>query len=335
MPTDRPSRADKQLVNRLQEAGLTDMTWMRLKRWRKAGLVPDPEQQRIPGQRGSTSVYPEQAFEQALVVARLVKRHRDLDKVGFLLFLGGYAVEVEALRRIFLEGIDFIGQEIVRATEGATDTDEIATRLAQDIVNHRVRTADERAFKKQLLQSAGDERQLTRFYASLIRPAVGAPLSSGGLFAAYKIIGQDFRAMLGLDPAEFAKVEQRIDQNDRQLSAEGGILEVLRKNVGSFELENFVNLREFLREATIWTVGLGVSINSPNLFFADCLAALAYRELPVTSEKGASNKKGPRAAATAGGTAQEGVSFPCTPNVSRSSGGSAGTAANSPPARHS
>jgi len=334
MPTDRPSRADEELVSRLQDAGVKDMTWMRLKRWRKAGLVPDPEQQRVPGQRGSTSVYPEEAFEQALLVAQLLERHRDLDKVGFLLYLGGYPVDVDALRRIFLGGLDSISREITRAADGATDPDEIAARMAHTIVGERARTADQRAFKDQMLQSAGDQRQLTRFYASLIRPAIGAPLSSGGLFAAYKIIGQDFRTMLGLDPAEFAKVEQRIDSNDRELNAEGGILELLRRAIPNFELENFVNFREFLRAATTWTAGLGVSMDSPHPYFSNCLAALAYRELPLASKTGP-NKNSPRAARTAGGTAQEGEHFPCIPNVSRSGGGSSGTAAGSPPVARS
>jgi hypothetical protein len=282
VPTDKPSRADEQLVSRLQDAGVEDMSWTRLKRWRKAGLVPDPEQYRILGERGSSSAYPEEAFEQALLVAQLLERHRDFDKVAFLLFLAGHTVEVEALRRAVLNFLDVVEREIMRDADGASDPDEIAARTARAVVGERLRTSEQRAYKQGMLEAAGGERQLARFYATMIRPLIGAPLSAGGLFAAYKSIGQDFRSLLGADPAQFASIEQQIDSNDHELEAEGGILKLIRDNIGHVELQHFVNSREFCRDAAIWVLSLGISLETPHRYYSDCVTTLATRELPST-----------------------------------------------------
>jgi hypothetical protein len=283
MPSDRPSRADEELVERLENAEIEGMTWTRLKRWRKAGLLPHPAQFRVPGQRGSTSSYPEGTFKQALAVDKVLKRHRNIDKAAILLFLADYEIDVTALRRAILNALDWLDDEIGSAAAGSSDPNEVAHRVGQAIVAERPRTKEARALRRSQLKAAGDEQRLASVYAALIRPYIGTPLAAGGLLGAFKKIGPDLRAVLDLDPDTFSPLELRLDANDMELNEAGGIGTLLRANVNRFELANFEALRSLCRDAMTWTLSLGFRLDAPNQFMSDLTAAL-YREPPNTEQ---------------------------------------------------
>jgi hypothetical protein len=91
------SRADKQLIAALarREIQVSDT---QLERWRQAGLLQTPVRHGRGRGRGSTSVYPAEAVDQAAELAGLVRRGRPVERVALMLFGRGRWVRDDALR---------------------------------------------------------------------------------------------------------------------------------------------------------------------------------------------------------------------------------------------
>src|SRR5262245_36317776 len=150
MPTDIPSKADRALVDELRQAGLSDVSVWRLKRWRKEGLLPPPIQIRVTGRRGSASCYPPGTLEQALALARILERHRSFPKAAALLFAKGYTVTPNALRQAFAVGLDSIDAAIAEHARGVRDAHDVPPKVATAVVS-QLRSSKKPGFWQRLL----------------------------------------------------------------------------------------------------------------------------------------------------------------------------------------
>ena len=63
-----------------------------LARWHREGLIPPPIQKALGRGRGSITVYPANTEQQLLALTKIRKHFRDLDEVGFRLWLDGFPV---------------------------------------------------------------------------------------------------------------------------------------------------------------------------------------------------------------------------------------------------
>ena len=70
------------------------------RRWRRAGLLPPS--QRSWHTRGSRSDHAPDVVDQAVNVARAVKRHRSLDQAALALFAAGHPVAEDTIRRVYV-----------------------------------------------------------------------------------------------------------------------------------------------------------------------------------------------------------------------------------------
>lgn len=74
------------------------ITSRQIRRWREAGIIP----YRVKGQgrgQGHIAVYPERATAQVAEIKRLLDAHLGLDQVTLRLWMDGFDVETEAIRR--------------------------------------------------------------------------------------------------------------------------------------------------------------------------------------------------------------------------------------------
>lgn len=267
----RPSKADQALIDALEEAGFSGYSGRTIESWREEGVLPKTEQRWLGRPHGSTSVYSPEAIRQGLALAGLLKRHRSFDKAATLLWLHGYDVEPERIRGALLAGLDHLGEQI--DTHATGDPDATADAMAEAILSGRLRSKEERAWRRQQIRQAGGREQLKKTYAGLARPMIGGA-NLGGFLAAYKTIGQDFRQMLGLDEQAFRGFEARMDANFADLNAAGGMRRFLQDEIPGIPPEGLDRLRGFLRETRIWMAGLGISWSPPGLFLADVDEAL-------------------------------------------------------------
>lgn len=82
-----------------------------LKRWRQKGLLQRPRQVHVQGRRGSRSVYPEEAVEQAMLVDELLRnRRRSFDDALIELWRRGSWVDRGPVRRALVRPLEQMGQ---------------------------------------------------------------------------------------------------------------------------------------------------------------------------------------------------------------------------------
>jgi hypothetical protein len=284
VPTDVASRADLQLIKRLQRAGIEDMTLARLQRWQKNGLMPGAEQKRVPGKRGSTSIYPRIAFQQARSLDAILDRHRSFDKAAILLFLHGYTVDPDAVKRALEAGLVHLDAKIDRYKGGATDPDTVAEMVARRSLAEPLRTKQERAYRRKLLADAGGVEALVRSQASMLRLYLGDATATG-LLAAFTRIGFDVRSKAGLDDADYQHMTENIDRIISQLNNAGGLGTLLRTILPNVDGDGLRRSREFIRDGTRWAAGLGVSFDASSPFLADLHDALLHPEQEQPKER--------------------------------------------------
>lgn len=274
MPTDKPSTADLDLVARLRAAGVANMTWRKLKRWRKEGLVPDPVQVHAPGVRGSSSSYADDTFEQALTLARILTRHRSFAKAALLLFARGYAVEARAIQAGLVSGLDWFDAEIARHAPGV-DTAEVPQAVAHAIVARAAPQSRKSGFLRGLLTPSTREH-LENAFAYLIGVYLGtSQTAAGGLLAAQRQLGQDLRASEDLDEARFALVMNRIDERLREARDAGGLGAQLRSIASEIHEVDTVALRERVRDFVEFCCRLRLPTGSLPPFIQEVVGALA------------------------------------------------------------
>lgn len=249
------------------------MTWWKLRRWRREGVLPPPRQARTPGARGSSSVYPIGTFEQALVVADMLRRHRSFPKVALLLFARGFPVERRAFQAVLVAGLDWVDAEISRYAGEAREED-LPLTTANAIVAESVRTARERSFRKALLSAASSEGRLQRALAELVGLYIGRSMESGDLLAAHAAMGQNVRASAGEDESQFALVMIRIDERLREAQATGGLRTLLRSAVLDPDFEASASLRDHAREFIAFSRRIGVPLVLPSAFLQELVEAL-------------------------------------------------------------
>jgi hypothetical protein len=240
--------------------------------------MPSADQSRVRGRRGSTSVYPRGAFEQARTLASTLERHRNFDKTAILLFFNGYTVEAKALRQAFAAGLDYFDEKIDRYKGDATDLDTIATRVATAMVDEPLRTKEERAYRKKQIADAGGRDKLISAHASLVRIYLGGA-SLGGFLSGMGRFGFD-QGQIGLDGENTSRFRDNVEQQIQELNRSGGLGRLFRSALPTIDLEGFQRLREFIRGATRWTAGLGVSFDAPSPFLADVQNALLRPDIP-------------------------------------------------------
>jgi hypothetical protein len=254
------------------------MTVTRLQRWQKNGVMPSADQSRVPGRRGSTSVYPRGAFTQARTLASTLDRHRNFDKAAILLFFNGYPVETKALRQALTAGLDHLDQKIDRYKGNAADPDTIATKVATAMVDEPLRTKAERAYRKKQIADAGGRDKLILAHASLLRIYLGGA-TLGGFLSGMGRFGFD-QGRIGLDDESTRRFKDNVEQQIHELNRSGGLGTLFRSALPTIDLEGFQRLREFMRGATRWMAGLGVSFDASSPFLAEVHHALLRPELP-------------------------------------------------------
>jgi hypothetical protein len=277
VPTDVASRADLQLIKRLQRAGVEDMTLARLQRWQKNGLLPSAEQKRVPGRRGSSSVYPPIAFQQARALDAILERHRNFDKAAILLFLHGYDVDPKTVKKAISAGLDHVDKKIDSYRGAASDPDAVAELVARRSLAEPLRTKEERAHRRKLVADAGGEQALVRSHASMLRLYLGGATATGFL-TAFTRLGFDLRSKAGLDELAYDKATKNIGGMINELNQAGGLGALLRGALPTMDGENLSHLRDFIRDANRWVAGLGVNFDAPSPFLADLHHALLHPE---------------------------------------------------------
>jgi hypothetical protein len=120
----------QKVLAKLHDTGRS-VTERQLERWWKAGHMDRPQRKHLPGLKGSTSVFPARAFDQAAALYDATHPHmevastdRRLDERAFLLWWSGQPVARDP-RQILLDfASPMLGAiEAVRAYEGATIVD--------------------------------------------------------------------------------------------------------------------------------------------------------------------------------------------------------------------
>jgi len=102
-----------------------------LKRWRQKGLLQRPRQVHMQGQRGSRSVYPEEAVEQAMLVDELLRnRRRSFDDALIELWRRGSWVDRGALLRALVRPLEQMGKAWSELLAEAHDDPNEAADLA-------------------------------------------------------------------------------------------------------------------------------------------------------------------------------------------------------------
>jgi DNA-binding transcriptional MerR regulator len=273
----RPSKADQELITELAKAGFPGVSPRTLESWRNEGLLPRPQRRGLGQGLGSTSTYPPEAVRQVIKLASILRRHRNFDKAAVLLHLHGYEVEPERIRHALLAGIDYMDRKVAAVAGEETDPTKIADAMAEAYVSERLRSKEEREFRKQQIREAGGRENLRKAYASLFRLYFGGT-SVGGFLAAQALMGQDFRNALDLDEKAFQRFEMGLDSVMSGLTREGGFGEMLRTSIESAPPNGVVGLREFLREVRAWVGSLGFAYSPPG-FYGDANEALLHPDI--------------------------------------------------------
>ena len=94
MPSTRDPDALKDLIDEIDDP---DIGARKVERWRQHGWMPDPIEQQRLGRRGTRSIYPPWAADQARALGRLVKRGQAVDAVTLPLYGSGRWVSDRAL----------------------------------------------------------------------------------------------------------------------------------------------------------------------------------------------------------------------------------------------
>lgn len=171
------------------------------------------------------------------------------------------------------------------------DAGKVADAMAKAIVSERLRSKEEREFRKQQIREAGGRERLERAYAVLFRLYFGGA-SVGGFLAAYRTMGQDFRNVLGLDQPEFQRFELHLDEGMSELTREGGFDRILRTLIESAPPVGFVGLRGFMREVRAWGAGLGLTFSPPG-FLGDANEALLHPDIDDNTREVSPSKETP------------------------------------------
>jgi DNA polymerase-3 subunit epsilon len=110
-----------------------DVTARQLKRWRTAGLVQQPTRRYGAGRAGSQSVYPAEAVEQLVLVARTLEGDRNLTHALINLWWDGHWVEPTALRRTLAGVFEEMAADIERLLTQSADPLDAAEALVDDL----------------------------------------------------------------------------------------------------------------------------------------------------------------------------------------------------------
>jgi hypothetical protein len=272
----QPSKADQVLLQTLAEAGLPNYSGRTIESWREEGVLPTAAQEWLGRGRGSTSSYPPEARQQAVAVARLLKRHRSFDKTAALLWLHGYEVDPARIRKSLLTGVDYLDRQLAKYDRG--DPDKTARAIAKALVSERIRSKTGREWAQKQIEDAGGRDQLEQAYAGLARMFIGG-VNLGGFLAAYKNIGQDFRQLTALDQQAWAKFEHNMDSQFAEINAAGGITNILRQVIPQAPPEGLDWLRNYLPEVRQWLDTIGVQWSTPpGTFLSDVDQALVHPE---------------------------------------------------------
>jgi len=158
VPKVARSGADSSLALELSSIGRTVSPWQ-VERWRQAGLIPPATRRSLGRGAGSTAEYPIAAVEQAKAVATLVRRRQPLSSVAPVLFIRGYPVDVQVLRRAYGQWLDRIESWL-----GTADSDEgkfvLAERGAHQLLKHSLRTRRGRRLRRRAREVGEDPNQV-------------------------------------------------------------------------------------------------------------------------------------------------------------------------------
>jgi hypothetical protein len=117
------------LLEAFSKAGDPPPSSDQLKRWRRAGLLPRPEVEHLPGVRGSRATYPAWTVGQLAALVRLHRSTRRLQDLVLAIWWEGHWVEPRALREALSSPLERISLEVRVARGEASDPYEAADAI--------------------------------------------------------------------------------------------------------------------------------------------------------------------------------------------------------------
>lgn len=149
---------EKELLDRAGEGGF-DIPPSRFARWRDLGLVPTIDDR--PGQgRGkgrAAHSYSERALEQTIQIARMRSEKRDLDEIGWRLWLDGYNVD----GRWWLNTFKVVAQQYDKCAatiRKVQESDEFIETNLDRMIAAAFKAKKTSRFMKQIRKSLGEAR---------------------------------------------------------------------------------------------------------------------------------------------------------------------------------
>ena len=207
------SKTSSDLLKLLAKNGI-HVTQTTLARWHRQGLIPMPIQKALGRGRGSITVYPAGTEQQLLALTNIRKHFRDLDEVGFRLWLGGFPV---ALR--FSRG--YLNSAAVQCDQHIQNLKIFRDRLESDDENVSDRAFDE-------LNRINTAKISTRFPRRL-RKRVGSKNFDGAVRVIVDIATGQFIDFQDKDVEQFTRTMLGIKKVDNQML--GGTLGWLNDSV--------------------------------------------------------------------------------------------------------
>jgi DNA-binding transcriptional MerR regulator len=272
-PKTTETSSNRALRATLRKAGISWVSASQIERWQKLGLLP-PTRRRGRGQGGgSVSSYPPGTVAQVRALLRILKRHRNLDKVAVLLKLHGYQVSAAALiratRRLVFDQFEKLDPQGKRRW---TPPKDVSSAAAETALKRRLRSDDDKAARRQELELAGGRNELQAHYGSALLPVLGG-LDPAGLLRALDVFG------LG---AIARSIRDAIPDVTDELArmAKGGAFEIdhVREASKTLTVDQFDTLISCLRALAMAVEASGLHLSHSDPFASDVLDALREPE---------------------------------------------------------
>lgn len=213
-----------------------------IERWRQADMIPGPDRE-FPG-RGSSVTYAGGAARQAAEVAKLLSEGSRLEEVAVPLFLRGFDVPEDAVKKAFKAHAQHARHLVTRRAPGADDF-TIAEAASKTLLrslrgDRRLAEWRDRVKGREDSPSSIVESALMNFVHVLL---AGKPISDEGLGELYTASGMEgmvtqMGVVLGekIDLAEFDELIEQLD------------LARYEQLVDDFTLDELMNARAVLAE---------------------------------------------------------------------------------------
>jgi hypothetical protein len=133
--------ADCGVIELCAARGEDDISARKLERWRQAGCLPRRVPVHRPGLRGSTTVNSDRYVDQVIAVAHALRSGVLLRNVPVALFMDGYEIEPDVLKRVYLDLFSDVRALVAKSIEAAggglddpLDVADLLTRIGLEHV---------------------------------------------------------------------------------------------------------------------------------------------------------------------------------------------------------